>query len=114
MDGRITTLGRGGSDYSAALIGAALGAEEIRSGPTRAACSRPIRASSPKARPAPRLSFAEASELAYFGARVLHPKTLIPAMDRSIPVRVLNTARPDDPGSLITPLSRRPRPATGG
>ena len=50
----------------------------------------------------PRLSFAEASELAYFGARVLHPKTLLPAMDRGIAVRILNTALPDDPGSLIT------------
>src|SRR5205823_2574847 len=44
----------------------------------------------------------EASELAYFGAKVLHPKTLLPAMDRGIAVRVLNTARPDDAGSLIT------------
>jgi aspartate kinase len=50
----------------------------------------------------PQLSFVEACELAYFGARVLHPKTLLPAMERGIPVRILNTARPDDPGSLIT------------
>jgi aspartate kinase len=57
----------------------------------------------PEARPVPRLSFAEASELAYFGAKVLHPKTLLPAMERGIPVRVLNTARPGDPGSLVTP-----------
>ena len=48
------------------------------------------------------LSFAEASELAYFGAKVLHPKTLQPAMERGIPVRILNTARPADPGSLVT------------
>jgi len=59
----------------------------------------------PEARPVPLLSFAEASELAYFGAKVLHPKTLLPAMDRAIPVRVLNTTRPDDPGSLVTPAA---------
>src|SRR5262249_15990152 len=59
----------------------------------------------PAARPVPLLSFAEASELAYFGAKVLHPKTLLPAMERAIPVRVLNTARPDDPGSLVTPAA---------
>src|SRR6185436_532768 len=57
----------------------------------------------PEARPVPLLSFAEASELAYFGAKVLHPKTLLPAMERAIPVRVLNTTRPDDPGSLVAP-----------
>jgi len=51
----------------------------------------------------PQLSFAEASELAYFGARVLHPKTLLPAIERDIPVRILNTQRPEDAGSLITP-----------
>src|SRR6185503_1127584 len=53
----------------------------------------------------PKLSFAEASELAYFGAKVLHPKTLLPAVDRDIPVRILNTRRPDDPGSRIAPES---------
>ena len=101
-DGRMTTLGRGGSDYSAALIGAALGAEEIQIWTdTSGMLSADPRIVS-EARPVPRLSFAEASELAYFGARVLHPKTLLPAIEKDIPVRVLNTARPDDPGSLIT------------
>src|SRR5439155_19934071 len=101
-DGRITTLGRGGSDYSAAVIGAALGAEEIQIWTdTNGMLSADPRIV-PEARPVPRLSFAEASELAYFGAKVLHPKTLLPAMDKGIPVRVLNTARPEDPGSLIT------------
>ena len=68
----------------------------------------------PEARPVPRLSFAEASELAYFGAKVLHPKTLLPAIERGIPVRMLNTARPDDPGSLITAERRTPPTAAGG
>ena len=104
-DGRITTLGRGGSDYSAALIGAALGAEEIQIWTDTSGMLSADPRIVPEARPVARLSFAEASELAYFGARVLHPKTLIPAMERAIPVRVLNTARPDDPGSLITPAA---------
>jgi len=101
-DGRVTTLGRGGSDYSAALIGAALGAEEIQIWTDTSGMLSADPRIVPEARPVPRLSFAEASELAYFGARVLHPKTLLPAIEKDIPVRVLNTSRPDDPGSLIT------------
>jgi aspartate kinase len=104
-DGRITTLGRGGSDYSAALIGAALGAEEIQIWTDTSGMLSADPRIVPEARPVPSLSFAEASELAYFGARVLHPKTLLPAMEREIPVRVLNTARPEDPGSLVTPAA---------
>jgi len=102
-DGRITTLGRGGSDYSAALLGAALGAEEIQIWTDTSGLLSADPRIVPEARPVPRLSFAEASELAYFGAKVLHPKTLLPAMERGIPVRVLNTARPDEPGSLVAP-----------
>ncbi len=101
-DGRTTTLGRGGSDYSAALIGAALGATEIQVWTDTSGMLSADPRVVPEARPVPKLSFAEACELAYFGARVLHPKTLLPAMERGIPVRILNTARPEDPGSLVT------------
>jgi aspartate kinase len=101
-DGFLTTLGRGGSDYSAALLGAALGAEEIQIWTDTSGMLSADPRIVPEAQPVPHLSFAEASELAYFGARVLHPKTLLPAMDRGIPVRILNTARPGDPGSCIT------------
>src|SRR6185503_6197545 len=101
-DGRITTLGRGGSDYSAAVIGAALGAEEIQIWTDTSGMLSADPRIVAEARPVARLSFAEASELAYFGAKVLHPKTLLPAIDRGLAVRVLNTARPEDPGSLIT------------
>jgi aspartate kinase len=104
-DGQLTTLGRGGSDYSAALIGAALGATEIQIWTDTSGLLSADPRIVPEARPVPLLTFAEASELAYFGARVLHPKTLLPAMERAIPVRVLNTARPDDPGSLVTPAA---------
>lgn len=105
-DGRVTTLGRGGSDYSAAILGAALGADEIQIWTDTSGMLSADPRIVPEARPVAQLSFAEASELAYFGARVLHPKTLLPAIDRAIPVRILNTARPADPGSLITPAAR--------
>jgi aspartate kinase len=100
--GATTTLGRGGSDYSAALIGAALGAAEIQiwtdvSG-VLSADPRIVKG----ARTIPRLSYAEAAELAYFGAKVLHPRTIQPAMDRRIPVRICNSHAPDDPGTLVT------------
>jgi aspartate kinase len=100
-DGRVTTLGRGGSDFSAAWIGAALGAAEIQIWTDTSGMLSSDPRVVPEARPVPRLSFTEASELAYFGAKVLHPKTLLPAIERDIPVRILNTTRPEDPGSLI-------------
>jgi len=100
--GVTTTLGRGGSDYTAALVGAALGAREIQiwtdvSG-VLTADPRVVRA----ARTIPSLSYAEAAELAYFGAKVLHPKAIQPAMERGIPVRILNSHRPDAAGTLVT------------
>lgn len=101
-DGRTTTLGRGGSDFSASIVGAALGAAEIQIWTDTSGLLSADPRIVPEARPVPKLSFAEASELAYFGAKVLHPKTLLPAMEHAIPVRVLNTARPEDPGSLVT------------
>jgi aspartate kinase len=101
-DGATTTLGRGGSDYSAALIGAALDASEIQiwtdvdgmltADPRIVEDPRLVR----------QLSFGEASELAYFGAKVLHPSTILPAVARNIPVRILNSLRPDVEGTLIT------------
>lgn len=100
--GETTTLGRGGSDYTAALLGAALDAGEIQIWTDTSGMMSADPRLVPEARPVPRLSFHEAAELAYFGAKVLHPKTILPAVERGIPVRVLNTQRPDDPGSLIT------------
>ncbi|HEX4628455.1 MAG TPA: aspartate kinase, partial [Gemmatimonadales bacterium] len=100
--GATSTLGRGGSDYSAALVGAALGAAEIQiwtdvSG-VLTADPRIVKG----ARTIPRLSYAEAAELAYFGAKVLHPRTIQPALDRCIPVRICNSHVPDEPGTLVT------------
>jgi aspartate kinase len=100
--GATTTLGRGGSDFTAALMGAALGAERIEiwtdvdgmmtTDPNLCAGARRIRA----------ISFDEAAELAYFGAKVLHPATLLPAIDKNIPVQVLNSRNPKNEGTRIT------------
>jgi aspartate kinase len=104
--GQTTTLGRGGSDFTAAILGAALGAREIQIWTDTSGMLTADPRVVPEARPVESLSFAEASELAYFGAKVLHPKTLLPAIERGIPVRVLNTRDPEAPGSRITSETR--------
>jgi len=109
VDGHTTTLGRGGSDYSGAIVGAGIGAREIQiwtdvdgmltADPRVIAAPRLV----------PHLSFAEAAELAYFGAKVLHPSTIVPAVERNIPVRILNSRKADGTGTTIT---AEPPPAT--
>jgi aspartate kinase len=99
--GATTTLGRGGSDYTAALLGAALGAEAVEIWTDVDGMMTADPRVVPGARPIPTISFDEASELAYFGARVLHPLTLAPAIEKGIPVRVKNSRRPDFPGTEI-------------
>ncbi len=83
-----TTLGRGGSDYTAGLVGAALRAREIQIWTDVPGVLTADPRLVPEARTIPRLSYAEAAELAYFGAKVLHPKTILPAVVRNIPVRI--------------------------
>lgn len=110
--GITTTLGRGGSDYSAAIVGACLGASEIQiwTDVDGMLTADPRIISNVKV--VPHLSFGEASELAYFGAKVLHPATILPAVGQNIPVRILNSRRPQDAvGTLITrerPVSDTP------
>jgi aspartate kinase len=101
-NGVTTTLGRGGSDYSASILGAALGVDEIQiwTDVDGMLTADPRLYASPQL--VPHLSFAEASELAYFGAKVLHPKTIQPALARDIPVRILNSRQPGTAGTLIT------------
>jgi aspartate kinase len=100
-NGAITTLGRGGSDYSAAIFGAALSVAEIQIWTdvdgVMTADPRQVKT----ARAVPVLSFAEAAELAFFGAKVLHPATMAPAVRAGIPIRVLNTWRPDERGTRV-------------
>ncbi len=101
MNGVTTTIGRGGSDYSAAIVGALLDAEDIQiwtdvdgilsADPTVVRDAKKIKV----------MSFSEASELAYFGARVLHPETILPAVKKKIPVRVLNSKNPSSSGTVI-------------
>lgn len=101
-NGDITTIGRSGSDFSAAIFGAGLHAEEIqvwKDVPGVMTCDPSLIKT---AQPLPKLSFEEASELAYYGAEVLHPSTMVPAMMRDISVRVLHTFDPEAPGTLIT------------
>ena len=112
-DGVTSTLGRGGSDYTASIVGAGIGAEEIQiwtdvdgmltSDPTILPGGYRVK----------QCSFAEAAELAYFGAKVLHPATVLPAIEKNIPVRILNSRRPQVEGTLITaeaPQSIEPDP----
>ncbi len=108
-EGVTTTLGRGGSDFSAAIVGACLGAAEIQiwTDVDGMLTADPRIVKNPQV--VPHLSFAEASELAYFGAKVLHPATIQPAVARNIPVRILNSHRPTARGTLIT--SERPKAA---
>jgi aspartate kinase len=109
-NGVTSTLGRGGSDYSAAIFGACLGVDEIQIWTDVDGMLTADPRIVPQPRVVPQLSFAEASELAYFGAKVLHPSTILPAVSRNIPVRILNARRPDNPGTLITADGR---PAEG-
>lgn len=100
--GEIDNLKRGGSDYTASLIGAALQADEIQiwtdidgmhnNDPRVVGNTRPIA----------QLSFEEAAELAYFGAKILHPQSVFPAQKYKVPVRLLNTMQPDAPGTIIS------------
>jgi aspartate kinase len=100
-DGVTSTLGRGGSDYTASIVGAGIGAEEIQiwtdvdgmltADPTILPGGYRVKV----------CSFAEAAELAYFGAKVLHPATVLPAIEKNIPVRILNSRRPEVEGTVI-------------
>ena len=105
--GVTTTLGRGGSDYSAAIFGACLGVDEIQiwTDVDGMLTADPRVVKEPKL--VPQLSFAEASELAYFGAKVLHPSTILPAVAKNIPVRILNSRRPEVTGTIITADGRK-------
>jgi aspartate kinase len=100
--GITSTLGRGGSDYSAAIFGSCLGVDEIQIWTDVDGMLTADPRIVPQPRLVPQLSFAEAAELAYFGAKVLHPATILPAVEHDIPVRILNSRRPEGTGSVIT------------
>jgi aspartate kinase len=99
--GEVTTLGRGGSDYSAAIIGAALMAERIEIWTDVSGILTTDPRICPRAQRIAEISFHEATELACFGAKVLHPATLLPAIEHDIPVAVLNSHKPSEAGTII-------------
>jgi aspartate kinase len=101
-DGVTTTLGRGGSDYTAAIVGAGVDAEEIQIWTDVDGMLTADPTILPGGHRVKTISFAEAAELAYFGAKVLHPATVVPAIEKNIPVLILNSRRPDVPGTRIT------------
>ena len=105
-DGITTTLGRSGSDYTAAIVGTALGSEEIwiwtDVDGIMTADPRHVRG----ARHLEEISYREAAEMSYFGAKVIHPKTMLPAIENNIPIRIKNTFNPSHPGTLITGKTR--------
>jgi aspartokinase/homoserine dehydrogenase 1 len=105
-DGQLTTLGRGGSDYSATILGAALDADEviIWTDVDGVLTADPRLVS--EAKTIPEISYREAAELAYFGAKVLHPKTLKPVVQAAIPVWIRNSFHPEREGTKITPEGR--------
>jgi aspartate kinase len=100
--GVTTTLGRGGADGTAALLGALLEAEEIQIWNEADGMTTVDPRISVKAKPIPEVSPEEAAELAYFGTKVLHPVMILPAIDKGIPVRVLNSNDPSSPGTLVS------------
>ncbi len=100
-NGITTTLGRGGSDFTASLVGAGVGAEEIQIWTDVDGMLTADPTIIPNARRVKVISFTEAAELAYFGAKVLHPATVMPAIDRNIPVSILNSRRPQVEGTRI-------------
>ncbi|GAC1436833.1 MAG: lysine-sensitive aspartokinase 3 [Terriglobales bacterium] len=108
-EGIPTTLGRGGSDFSAAILGAALGAERIEIWTDVEGMMTTDPRLCPEARTIRRISFNEAAELAYFGAKVLHPATLLPAIQKDIPVYVLNSRNLNSTGTRITAHAPRGR-----
>ena len=108
-DGVLTTLGRGGSDYSATILGAAIDADEVWIWTDVDGVMTANPADVPEARTLNEISYSEASELAYYGAKVLHHKTIIPVMSAGIPLRILNSFGRQTRGTRVS-LEGRPSP----
>lgn len=104
--GVTTTLGRGGSDFSGAIIGQVLDADEVWIWTDVDGVMTADPRIVPNARSIPTLSYREVSELAYYGAKVLHPKTMRPCVENNIPLRIKNTFNPDHPGTVIVENGR--------
>jgi aspartate kinase len=101
-DGMITTLGRGGSDYTAAIIGSVLPADDVWIWTDVDGVMTTDPRIAPQAQTLPEISYAEIAELAYYGAKVLHPKTIRPVVEAGIGLRICNTFNPSHPGTRLT------------
>jgi aspartate kinase len=112
-EGVTTTVGRGGSDFSAAIMGVAVRAKDIQIWTDVAGIFTCDPRLTPAAEPVPVVSFAEASALALFGAKVLHPETIWPAVEKGIPVRVLSSQEPEAEGTTILGDVDETKPLTG-
>jgi aspartokinase/homoserine dehydrogenase 1 len=108
-DGVMTTLGRGGSDYSASIVGVALDADEVWIWTDVNGVMTANPSEVPEARTMREISYSEASELAYYGAKVLHHKTIVPVFRRGIPLRILNSFQPEQSGTRVS-VGGRPSP----
>ena len=113
LAGETTTIGRGGSDFSAAIMGVALDAREIQIWTDVAGIMTCDPRIAPQAQTIECISFHEASELAFFGAKVLHPETIWPAIEKSIPVRVLSSKEPEKEGTVIVSETEEAPTMTG-
>jgi aspartate kinase len=113
LTGEVTTIGRGGGDFSADIQGVAAGAVEIQVWTDVAGIMTCDPRIAPAAQTIERISFSDASELAFFGAKVLHPETIWPAVEKKIPVRVLSSKEPDKTGTVILGSVESERPITG-
>lgn len=113
-EGVITTLGRGGSDYSAAIIGSVLPADEVWIWTDVDGVMTTDPRIAPEARTLPEISYSEIAELAYYGAKVLHPKTIRPVVEAGIGLRICNTFNPSHPGTrLIANSKSNGKPVNG-
>ena len=109
QQGEITTFGRGGSDYAAAVVTSALNADQLEIWKDVDGFMSADPRMVPEAELIPKLSYTEAAELSYFGAKILHPRTVEPIRTKKIPIVIKNTLAPDNPGSLIDSKSPRSR-----
>lgn len=113
LDGKTTTLGRGGSDYSAAIYAAALHADELQIWTDVSGMFTANPREVKQAFPIPHISYQEAMELSHFGAKVIYPPTIQPVLEKQIPIVIKNTFSPDDVGTIITQKTANNKPVKG-
>lgn len=112
-EGKSTTLGRGGSDYSAAIYAAAINAEELQIWTDVSGMYTANPHMVKQAFPIPHISYQEAMELSHFGAKVIYPPTIQPVLEKEIPIRIKNTFEPENIGTLISKITENGNPVKG-